>query len=66
MGGLAVGLYRVGLGVLPSFWAEEVEEAGRFGFEDGFCDFFENVDVRFGGCTEDVKTEDALSVVVGW
>ena len=51
---------------MPSFWAEKVEEAGRFGFEDGFGNFFEDVEMRFGGGAEEVKAEGALSVLVRW
>jgi hypothetical protein len=51
---------------LSVFGAEEVEEAGRFGFEDGFGDFFEDVEVGFGGGAEEVKAEGALSVLVRW
>ena len=48
------------------FGAEEVEEAGRFGFEDGFGDFFEDVEMGFGGGAEEVEAEGALSLLVRW
>jgi hypothetical protein len=51
---------------LSVFGAEEVEEAGRFGFEDGFGDFFEDVEMGFGGGAEEVEAEGALSFLVRW